>query len=292
MGLAPLTGSWVAKNTSADASDYSGALKWGTGINPVHSIPGSGPPARSTGRLPGPDTPSDKPSQVPAGLVGTDTYGYTMDDIASLSGNFTPFTPPYGTDTTALRADNWSGMPPWGTDPTDAERVEFGLEPELAEPLWKGIAIKSFPTETVTEGWENKIAGKVLAARTSDPGQYERQTSMQQVNPPEGRNNDAAVARGTDDARFNVMTRLTGMKIKPWSQGQRNEDMFPYQQLLGVRPFWYRSAATGNPAQLEPNEMYVSEPIERIVPPDPDLGAEETGISANYGYTDEDNYYG
>lgn len=294
MGRTPITGGWKARNTG-EASDYTGALKWGTGVNPVHAIKWEGNPLRSSGRLPGPDNPSDRPSTVPGAPFsegGPDVYGYTMEDIASLSGQFVPFSPAYGTDTTTLRAENWTEIPDWGIDPSDPGRVAFGQHPELATPLWRGIMLKSFPTETVTEGWDNKLTGNVLAARTSDPAQYEMQTSMQQVNPAAGRNNGAAVVRGTDDARANIMTRLTGMKIKPWSQGQRNEDMFPYQQMLGVRPFWYRTAATGNPAQLEPNEMYVSVPIERTVPPDPDLGSQESGFGSDYGYTDEDAYYG
>ncbi len=293
MGKQPLTGNWVAQNTSSNAQDYSGALKWGTGINPVHLVKWEGEPLRTTGRDPGPDDPSDKPSDVPAVLVGPDIYGYTMEDIASLSGNFTPFTPAVGDEIESRRAENYSDLPDWGVIPEDNARQDFGLEQELARPLWDGIALVSFPTETVTEGWDNKLTGKIAAARTSDPIQYEMQTSMQQVDPPAGRNNGAALARGTDDPRANIMTRLTGQKIKPWSTGERLADMFPYQQLMGVRPFWYRQAATGNPAQLEPNEMYVSNPIERVVPPDPDLGTQETQIDPSYGYTQEDGiYYG
>jgi hypothetical protein len=292
MGRTPITGSWVVKNTSANAQDYSGALKWGTGINAIHGIRTEGAPLRSTGRDPGPDDPSERPSQVPHELIGPDIYGYTMEDIASLSGNFTPFTPRVGDSVETRRAENYSDLPDWGVIPTDAERLDFALTTELARPLWDGIALVSFPTETVTEGWDNKLTGKVSGARTSDQSQYERQTSMQQVNPPEGRNNAAALLRGTDDPRANIMTRLTGQKIKPWSTGERLQDMYPYQQMMGVRPFWYRSAATGNPEQMEPNEMYVSNPIERVVPPDPDLGEQETQIDPSYGYTQEDISYG
>lgn len=294
MGLAPITGSWKARNTG-EAADYTGALKWGTGINPVHNVQGEGSPLRSSGRMPGPDNPSDRPATVPGPPFtesGPHVYGYTMDDIASLEGMFRPFPPPLGTETEILRGRNYSGMPNWGVIPEDEWRTEFASQPEIARPLWSGIHVKSFPTETVTEGWDNKLTGEILDAGVSDPVQYERQTSMQQVNPPPGRNNGAAVARGTDDARANIMTRLTGMKIKPWSRGERDEDMFPYQQLMGVRPFRYRSAATGDPDRMRVNEMYVSEPIERTVPQDPSLGQQETAVDPGYGYTDEDVYYG
>jgi hypothetical protein len=151
----------------------------------------------------------------------------------------------------------------------------------------------SYPTETVTEGWDNKLSGDVLDAEVSADTQYTRQTSMQQVNPPAGRNNGAAVARGTDDDRHNIMTRLTGMKIKPWSEGQRLDDMFPYQQDLILRPWWYRQAATGNPQWLQANEFQPTLPIQRQPPPEPYYGPSESRGSdtPDYGYTDGD-YYG
>jgi hypothetical protein len=153
---------------------------------------------------------------------------------------------------------------------------------------------RSYPTETVTEGWDNKLTGPVEDAGTSAQSQYERQTSMQQVNPAEGRNNKLAVARGTDDGRAKIMTRLTGQKIKPWSTGERLQDMFPYQQETMIRPFWYRQFGTGDPAQMESNDMYVSNAVQRTPPPDPDLGPQETDVTADSfenGYTTEDVTY-
>jgi hypothetical protein len=150
----------------------------------------------------------------------------------------------------------------------------------------------SFPTETVTEGWRHKETGDVLTAETSNPDQYERQTSMQQVNPRPGRNNAAAVLRGTDDPRFNIMTRLTGMKVKPWSEGERLDDMFPYQQDLMLRPWWYRRAAVGRENWLTANEFNPMTPIQRDPPSEPDLGQHEsTGNSGpDFGYAPEDWY--
>jgi hypothetical protein len=145
----------------------------------------------------------------------------------------------------------------------------------------------------VSEGWRNKTTGQVNDAEVSDPSQYERQTSMQQVNPPAGRNNDHAVARRTDDPRYSILTRLTGMKLKPWSQGERNQDMFPFQQDTIVRPFWYRTAGTDDPAKLAPNAMVVTDPLQRNVPADPDLGPSVQDFATdNYGYTQEDIGYG
>jgi len=117
---------------------------------------------------------------------------------------------------------------------------------------------------------------------------------MQQVNPPAGRNNATAVGRGTDDPRANIMTRLTGMKIKPWSTGERLQDMYPRQQDTMIRPFWYRTAGTGDPADMQSNDMYVSLPIQREPPSDPYLGPNESeqAITDNeYGYSTEDVTY-
>ncbi len=285
MGL-PVTGSWYTR--FANSSQYTGAERWGTGNNPIHSIYGEGPPLRTTGRLPGPDTPTPELSTTPYVIETSYKYGYTMDDIDPLTPVGLP--PAWGSETDVIR-NNAGDYPDWEENAT-----EFRETNEAYPQLWSGIQLRSFPTESVTEGWLNKETGQVKDARTSDPAQYERQTSMQQVNPPEGRNNQAAVTRGTDDARFNIMTRLTGMKIKPWSQGQRNADMFPYQQDLVIRPFWYRIAATPDPAGLEPNEMYVSDPIQRDVPQDPYLGPQETNVYTveegyDGGYTAEDMTY-
>jgi hypothetical protein len=288
----PIAGAWVAAN--ANANQYAGALKWGTGNNPVHSVYGAGPPIGVTGRIPGPDMPGDQPSDIPESFENPDQYGYCMEDIAT--SGYWGMPPEWGTDVSVLRSSSslgtQGGPPDWDVTSADPEMTRFRNTPEQDPRLWS-TDMKSWPTETVSEGWLNKATGQVNDAEISDPAQYERQTSMQQVNPAAGRNNNSAVARGTDEPRFDILTRLTGMKIKPWSQGQRNEDMFPFQQETMVRPFWYRTGGTGYPEDMLPNEMYVSDPIQRDVPPDPYLG--ETEIAGNvadqYGYTTEDVQY-
>lgn len=280
----PISGSWSAQY--ANAQEYIGALKWGTGINPVHSQYGEGPPLRTTGRDPGPNNPTTVLDDVPSEFEDPQLYGYCMDDIQTLVSN-DGAPPAVGTETRFIRQDA-DNFPVWGPGVVP-KGTAFRTMTEGAQV--HAELVKSFPTETVSEGWLNKETGRVNDAKVSSDDQYTRQTSMQQVNPPAGRNNDAAVTRATDDPRFNIMTRLTGMKIKPWSQGQRNQDMFPYQQDTIIRPFWYRTAGTDDPSKLEPNEMFVVDPIQREVPPDPDLGPEETQIDP-YGYTGEDYTYG
>jgi len=284
---APLSGAWSQLNSNAN--QYVGALKWGTGYNKIHEVQGEGPPLRVTGREPGPDESDYSPSGVAPELESENQYGYTMEDVQTLDV-FPGMPPEVGADRGQWRSD-MDEHPPWGRINPSSGTV-FRTIKEGADV--SRHTVRSYPTETVTEGWDNKLTGPVEDAMPSDPVQYERQTSMQQVNPPAGRNNDHAVERGTDDSRANIMTRLVGQKIKPWSTGERLEDMFPYQQDTMIRPFWYRQFGTGDPNQMAPNDMYVSEPIQREPPPDPYLGPAETGAGTaddEYGYTSEDASY-
>ena len=283
MGL-PVSGSWYTRYANEQA--YVGAQRWGTGNNPIHEVYGEGPPLRTTGREPGPDNPTPELSDIPSTMQTAFEYGYTMDDIDPLTPIGMP--PGWGDEPEQWR-NTVDEYPPWNQD-----GGEFRNQNQASPRLWSGIALDSFPTESVTEGWRNKETGAIADARTSDPSQYEMQTSMRQVNPPEGRNNGAATVRGTDDPRFNIVTRLVGQKQKPWSEGQRNADMFPYQQDLIIRPFWYRIAGVDDPSKMDPNQMLVRQPIQRDPPPDPDLGPEETNVytlEANDGYTAEDMTY-
>lgn len=288
---APLAGQWSRDNI-ADAGDYVGAMKWGTGVSPIFAQFGEGPPLGITGR--NDEQVSYKP--VPGVLLAPPglEYGYCPEDI--VMGDSDEFM--------VSDVPSWDELPETRPDRADSQR--FPPPALMARPngpsgnyfrtihqpgmLEAATEPSSYPTETVSEGWDNKLAGEVLDAVVSAPTQYERQTSMQQVNPPQGRNNQAAQDRGTDDARANIMTRLTGMKIKPWSEGQRLEDMFPFQQDLILRPFWYRNAATGRVEEMIPNEYQETMPIQRNPPPEPDYGPNESSGSdiPNYGYTPED----
>lgn len=294
MAAPPITGQWSRDNV-ADPRDYAGAQIWGTGVSQVYAEYGEGPPLGITGRNDEQIPYSPVPNYILAepGLE----YGYTMEDI------------PMGApdDFMVDSVPSWNELPETREDRSGAGR--FPPPSMVARPngpsgnyfrtfkqpgmLEAATQPSSYPTETVSEGWDNKLSGEVLAAGTSAPVQYERQTSMQQVDPPAGRNNAAAVERGTDDARAKIMTRLTGMKIKPWSEGQRLEDMFPFQQDLILRPFWFRNAATGKPEWMTPNEYAEMTPIQRNPPPEPDYGPNESAGSdtPNYGYTPEDVTY-
>lgn len=284
----PISGTWVDRN--ANANSFIGALKWGNGSDPVHMRHTEGPPLRTTGRLDGPTSQTDTLSDIPESFEPEADWGYTPDDLPLILYSGMP--PGWDTAAEDFRGHIDTGLPPWSVVPYDDYATQFRRTPEQDPNIWSGTLLDSFPTETVSEGWLNKVTGGVNDAEVSDPVQYERQTSMQQVNPALGRNNQAAVTRATDDPRDKIMTRLTGMKLKPWSQGERNADMEPYQQDLIIRPFWYRTAGTDDPGKMDPNSMTVVYPVQRDVPPDPYLGPEETQVEdTGYGYTGEDVYF-
>lgn len=285
----PITGGWVAAN--GNPADYSGALRWGTGVSPLYAQMGEGPPLGITGR--NPETTPELP--YPAQLLDPDMFGYSFEDLPYTSDNeYMETDVPSNnlvTEITREHAPAYFPSPSLTPRPNGPSGSWYR---SISPPGYIDANTRpaSFPTETVTEGWENKQHGEVLSAETSALGQYERQTSMQQVDPPPGRNNAAAVLRGTDESRWNIKTRLTGMKVRPWSEGQRLADMFPFQQDLMLRPWWYRNAGVGHENWLVANEFIGQAPVQRDPPSEPDYGPHETSgtTGPDYGYSPEDWY--
>lgn len=294
-----------------------GPLVWGTGVNDVHSVYGEGDPLRVTGR-----NQSGEPRTAPqdADQEAThqrDLWGYTDDDWsylnpapprelmypqaswdegasganpAAASASF-----PTQPQTTPSRRDNVAqGFPAWGNRPWRGNTIWRGHKAPnnvYTEGDVQNDA-QNLPTETVSEGWLNKaVSGKVARSKPSDQSQLIVQTS--QVQRFRERNNQHAVARATDDARAGIQSRVQPQKENVYSTGERLADMFPRQQDIILRPFWYRRAGTGPVEYLDPNAMFVSAPYERIPPSDPSLGIPEpaTAQGDTYGYTAEDQFY-
>jgi hypothetical protein len=73
--------------------------------------------------------------------------------------------------------------------------------------------------------------------------------------------------------------------------------MEPKEQAMIIRPFYVRTAATGNPDWLDTNEMYVSQPRLREPVSEPGTGEPVSVVMAPeiapnpYNYTAEDLYY-
>lgn len=254
------------------AQGYTGPAKWGTGINPTHADKNDG-----TGRV-------LSPGESPVGLASDSELlnGWTMEDLAATGDfGFMQSHPNWGVDPERGRADypSWGHRygPPSGT----------GMRAKKRGMSLKESEAQQIPSQTVSEGWVNKEHGSVLDSKTSDPSQYERQTSMQQRDAI--RTNSAAVVRATDGERTDIPSRITGMKVKEFSGGQRHEDMTPWVQDIWHRVFRVRTAGTADPTQMATNEMYVSVPMTRTIPPDVDQGDHEMS-GGSYGYVDGDYF--
>lgn len=284
----PITGSFAAQYTVP----YVGAKTWGTGYNPVHLYYGS-PPDRQGEISPREGDYTPPWAGVPENVIATGRgWGYSEDEIANEGQLYfvrddrpgwdveTPQNPSrYSTD----------GQPPYNAPGSVKELFRATMNGAFSKFRGKlPRATYQIPTETVSEGWVNKPQGRPANAVVSDPSQYEMQTSMTQRY--RARNNNLAVLRSTDFARSHINSRVTGQKLKVYSQGDRDYDMFPVQQTPEIeRAFYYRTAGTGIQDQMTANEMYEINAIERTPPPDPYIG--QADVSQEYGYTPEDNFY-
>lgn len=309
------------------AVPYATAAVWGTGIDAIHSYYGEGPPLRALGRpgtsgsspVAGGEAPRDRKYQQPADKGGLNppedlTWGYPVDysrdsfgqgaDAPMSHGDTAPERtwyaddhPRWGLDTQRQRNRRTNPLPAWGRGggPFRAMRMGaqayrlYNIPGSYYSPITADEA-NSLPTETVSEGWLNKVTSSTAYAVPSDPSQYEVQTSMRQRFGT--RNNDRAVARSTDDPRSKIASRVEAMVEKVYSTGERLYDMAPYQQDQINRPFRFRTAGTGRQGWMQTNAYNALSAVQRTPPPDPAMGIPEVQ-SDDYGYTGEDSmYYG
>jgi hypothetical protein len=305
---------------------YATASVWGTGVDPIHSYYGEGPPLRMLGRegsiggspvdnsasargrdyqTPGHSSGIDPPQEVtwgyPALDYAPDSFGMGADAPIS-HGDVAPPVFQYMDDRPAwnepvesqkIRQDA-STMPSWGTSGRVMRAIRNGshryrLYPESTQGFYAPISaeqVDGIPTETVSEGWLNKVTSFTAYAEPSDPSQYEVQTSMRQRFGT--RDNHRAQARGTDEARSKIASRVEAMVEKVYSTGERAYDMFPYQQDQIDRPFRYRTAGVGPSDWMTANEYNAVSPVIRTPPADPSQGSNEV---TEFGYTQEDSMY-
>lgn len=280
----PITGTWKDRQTV-----QAGATKWGTGWNPVHAIPAG------LGRS---DTPPNlvfdgTESAGPIDPSVTDPYtpehlGYSDEDTANVLYGYgvntgTSERPPLGTDTDRASSD---GFPAYGPrvagvpGGTKIRSQDIGAELTLIQ--------KQTPNEDVAQGWVNKDVGDVENATVSDPSQYEMQTSMTQRD--KVREGSQVQSGRASEYMAPIASRRDtwGQRLKAWSGGERHYDMAPRVQDQIIRPWWARNAGVGYPSWMGPNEMYVSEPLQRTSPPDPYQGASSPADDSPAGWTDED----
>lgn len=245
--------------------NYTGARKWGTGINPIHSVKG-GPQYKGRNIAPGTYNADLLDN---AGLVAYD-FGFMPEDQA--------YEYP-AVDMSYLKDHpNWGAPDPHGTTGSFPPRTGQNNLPsgiayrarKMARPWNEGMP-NTAPNGTVGEGWLNKEHGEILDSRISDSSQYTVWTSERQRDLSKG--NDVAVVRGTDDARHVIASRITGMKVRIWPDGKRHEEMENKTQEYRPRPWKYRSAGVGPYEGI--NDMHVSIPRRRDIPADVDQGTAE-----------------
>jgi hypothetical protein len=313
-----IAGSWRAG--AVTPAEYTGALRWGTGINPVHSV--RDPGTRVTGVKENllPLGAGEEGADVPESLLGPEMWGYSAEEAAAYPGEDYRYLeddhPNWG-DNEAGRPDRdgdifiegvlpqLEGWPSWGPhfddNPVDGFPVAGPPGGGEVRAYSDGAEIENsraiaVPTRGWRGGWLNKAHGPVEEAETSDPRQYEMTTSMTQLH--QTRVNDAAVTRGTDDPRAPIATRLTGQKVKHFAMsegmggGPGTPDMRPQPQDLPYRPWFYRSAGLPPPPDTFYGTMTAFDPIERTLPVDAGeyVTTREavTGDDASYGYAEGD----
>ena len=273
---------------------YAGPQVWGTGYNVVHMDYGSPPDRLGTINPREGEVNVTPPSaSVPEDLALDKGWGYTLEDTLGSGLYHNDDRPRLGDQPEWEDVRSHTGdQPPYNA--SGAAKTRFRAMMSGAYSTWRGKLPRAnymIPSETVSEGWVNKPQGRPANAVVSDPSQYEMQTSMTQRY--RARDNSAAVARGTDDDRSHINSRVTGQRLKEYSQGERLYDMFPKQQSSGDpnmwRTFYYRTFGTGYSDQMEPNATWDVNAVERTPPPDPYIGQQDTAI--DYGYTPEDNFY-
>jgi hypothetical protein len=285
---APFKGAWAARY----AQPYTGASVWGTGVNAVHGMYGS--PAdrllplnpREGEAVPAPDR-TEPGTGRPDTTPDTVYWGYNPEQIPSLSGEYIYYDdrPSVGTNTeNSKNRSSTAGHPP--ANAVGRVKAAFRAAMEGAHRVNQKL-VDGYPSETVSEGWLNKATGETAISEPSDPSQIFMQTSETQRF--RTRTNANAQLRQTDVPRASIDSRVEGMIVKVYSTGERSYDMEPREQDSIPRPFYYRTAGTGDATYMLPNEMYEVSPIQRVPPPDPDLGSDETDLQ--YGYTPEDQFY-
>jgi hypothetical protein len=324
----PYTGTWRQAATSL--AEYTGAAKWGTGVNPIHSIEGAGEAVRQEGtKL------NIYPLSTPGGQ-DTDTLAedYSWDP----AWNPDPFLPTYDTTDPTLYGYNsetgTADRPSWGSEMADSTSPPGLPNPQFAGapvtvtrgsiqndtgnpyPSWGGsrktgpagrmirairrgsqmiTAARVLPDEAVDQGWTNKAHGIAADSRPADDTQVFMQTSMtQRYKTRAGSQRSGSQSEHTAP----IDSRVTGQKVKNWTtpQSSRHWDMLPYEQVDFARPFLSRQAGTGYREWQYPNEMYVSPTIQREPSPDPEMGpvagsGGDNDATFGYSYEDGGQYY-
>ena len=298
-----ISGSWAAR--AANAQSYTGALRWGTGVNPVHGL------RDNPGRVTGPKTtlyPLGDASDAVAdtilldddfveadwdggGVYPGEDFRYQDDEprwdqVTPQFRDATLGNPAMGEWTEWGPAYPESGDFPLG-GPTMG--MDAALDVSHGEDQERQHAI-AVPTRGVPGGWLNKARGEVArpeAQQVGDPAaQWAVNTGQVQGQGLKTLDNERALQRGTDGPRTGIQSRTAGMVVRNFPQsfgnggGAGTADMFPFQQTAGLkRPFVSRHPGMPPAEEHYWNEMEGRVPLQRTVPPDPYQGDPETAGS-------------
>ena len=271
-----ITGTWAQRQEV-----QSGAAKWGTGFNPIHKV------RSGSGR-----------NVAPQGNTGWVDPSLTHEsdefDEADYQDALAPTVYGYGPDTGTSDRPRWNemeggqdfdveGFPSWG-------HYQAGLPGGTAIRAQDHGSEASYVSrnpvaDSAMAGWYHKQHTDVNLPVTSDPKQYEVNTSMRQR---EGVRTGSQMSSGrASEYSAPIASRQAPMKERAMvGDPQRREAMTPKAQYQRVRPWWPRQAGTGAPSRMAPNSMYASEPLTRQPPAIPDQGR-TVGESLS-GWTDED----
>jgi hypothetical protein len=310
-----VSGTWVQRA----ARDYTGATKWGTGVDPIHAVRDQG-----RGRTIGAKT-TLLPLGEPSDVVSEQLTGRELDWLAA------EYVDPGPTAGEMFRYQDerptWASVPEdfrgLSTSPAMGESISWGvygdanrydgfplpgpsggmmrsIDVDHGERIEQQHAI-AVPTQPTIPGWRNKWRG--LPAEpdgNQTPGQPGYQLAIntypQQGPGKKSSDNTRAVERGTDAPRSAIESRTAGARIRGYAQSfgmsgaPGTPDMRPYQQTVGMkRPFFYRTAGTAPAEQHTYNTMEGRIPMFRVMPPDPYQGDLESGgtlvdVAPDWGY--------
>jgi hypothetical protein len=306
---------------------YATAAVWGTGIDPIHSYYGEGPPLRMMGREGaagfspiGQTTTRDIHRTAPNDSAGLNppeelTWGYPIDynadgvgmgaegsvanDVNFAIEQYMDDRPAWGNDAPKQKIrSSASTQTPWGSDGLVLRAVRAGAARYRRNPNQKlpgqGYGYQPVSAEPSNSNPNETVSEGWINKATSftayaHPSDASQYEVQTSMRQRFGtRDNSRAQARSTDDERSKIASRVEPMIEKVYSQGERLYDMFPYQIDQIERPFRYRTAGVGPAQWMEANEYSAITPVQRVPPPDPTAGAPEV---SEYGYTAEDSMY-
>jgi hypothetical protein len=277
-----VTGAWGVKNA------YSGAEKWGTGINPIHSIRNSGDPEELISIKEG--FYNGEGGTVPDEI--TEDYSFATTDYSGEDPRMTDSNP---VGKSYDRSQIPANYPSWEKPGIEREEdTAWRSIPHLSPMESFRYVNSTFAGQNVTGGWQSKQRGQDAYSQTSNQTQYEINTSMVQGPGVGVMVNTRAQERGLEP-RSPITSRTAGMREKFYGMsfemggGEATPRMFPYQQSGIKRPFYYRTPGLAPEVYQQYNSIEGRQPYTYVAPDNPYTGPDATS-STGYDYSDGDYY--